>query len=52
MQFIDDKTWEALKTRDLHFCHLNINSLLSKIDELRDITNYINSASQVPQNQN
>ena len=51
MQFIDDKTWEALKTRDLHFCHLNINSLLSKIDELRDITNYINSASQASQNQ-
>ena len=46
MQFIDDKTWEALKTRDLHFFHFNINSLLSKIDELRDTTNYINSASQ------
>ena len=41
MQFIDDKTWEPLKTRGLHFCHLNVNSLLSKIDEPRDITNYI-----------
>ena len=40
-QFIDDKTWEPLKTRGLHFCHLNVNSLLSKIDELKDITNYI-----------
>ena len=44
MQFIDDKTWEPLKTRGLHFCHLNVNSLLSKIDELRDITNYIKPA--------
>ena len=43
MQFIDDKTWEPLKTRGLH-CHLNVNSLLSKIDELRDITNYIKPA--------
>ena len=41
MQFIDDKTWEPLKIRGLHFCYLNINSLLSKTDELRDITNYI-----------
>ena len=41
MQFIDDKTWEPLKTRGLHFCHLIANSLLSKIDKLRDITNYI-----------
>ena len=35
---------ELLKTRGLHFCHLNINSLLSKIDELRDIINYIRPA--------
>ena len=41
MQFIDEKTWEPLKFRGLHFCHLNVNSLLSKIDELRDLTNYI-----------
>ena len=32
---------ESLKTRGLYFCHLNVNSLLSKTDELRDITNYI-----------
>ena len=44
MQFIDGKTWEPLKTRGLHFCHLNVNSLLSKIDELKDITNYIKPA--------
>ena len=41
MQFIDDKTWEPLKTWGLYFCHLNVNSLLSKADKLRDITNYI-----------
>ena len=44
MQFIDGKTWEPLKTRGLQFCHLNIDSLLYKIDELRDITNYIRLA--------
>ena len=44
MQFIDGKTWEPLKTRGLHFFHLNVNSLLSEIDELRDITNYIKPA--------
>ena len=32
---------ELLKTRGLHFCHLNINSFLSKVYELRDITIYI-----------
>ena len=44
MQSIDEKTWEPLKTQGLHFYHLNINSLLSKTDELRYITNYIRSA--------
>ena len=44
IQFIDSKSWEPLKTRDLHFCHLNVNRALSKIDELRDITNYIKPA--------
>ena len=41
MHFDDGKIWEPLKIRDLHFCHLNVNSLLSKTDKLRDITNYI-----------
>ena len=41
MQFIDGKIWKPLKTWGLYFCHLNVNSSLSKIDELRDITNYI-----------
>ena len=45
IQFIDDKTWEPLQTRGLHFCHLNVNSLLSETDELRDITEYIRPAT-------
>ena len=44
MQFIDGKSWEPLKTRGLHFCHLNVNIALSKIDEFRDTTNYIKPA--------
>ena len=44
IQFIDDKTWKPLKTGGLHICNLNVNILLSKTDELRDITNYIKPA--------
>ena len=44
MQFTDDKTCEPLKSRGLPFCHLKVNSLLSKIDKLRDMTNYIRPA--------
>ena len=44
MQFNDDKIWEPLKIWGLHFCHLNVDSLLSKFDELRDITNHIRPA--------
>ena len=44
LQFIYDKTWEPFKTRGLHFCHLNVNNLSSKIDEVRDMTNYIRPA--------
>ena len=43
IQFIDDKH-EPPKTRGLHFCYLNVNSLLSKIDELRYFKNYIKPA--------
>ena len=44
MQLNDDKIWKLLITRGLHFCHLNVNSLLSKIDEIRDISNRIKPA--------
>ena len=37
------KYGNCLKLKD-YICHLNINSLLSKIDGLSDITNYIRTA--------
>ena len=43
-QLNDDKTWDPLKTKGLHLCHLNVNSLLSKIDEIRDIANRVKPA--------
>ena len=33
---IEDK-WLPFSNRGLHFLHINVNSLLSKIDELREI---------------
>ena len=36
--------WNVFKNRGLHFIHLNINSLLPKIDELRYITKSTNAA--------
>ena len=36
--------WNVSKNRGLHFIHLNINSLLPKIDELRYITKSTNAA--------
>ena len=38
-QYLPDKDnkFEPFRKRSLHFLHININSLLSKIDELRDI---------------
>ena len=38
------ETWSVFKKRRLHFVHLNINSLPSKIEELRHITKNTNSA--------
>ena len=43
-QLNDNKTRDPLKTKGLHLCHLNVNSLLSKIDEIRDIANRIKPA--------
>ena len=36
--------WEPFKERGLHFIHININSLLPKIDELRSIAKNSNAA--------
>ena len=38
------KTWSVFKKQGLHFVHLNINSLLSKREELRQIAKDTNSA--------
>ena len=38
------KTWSVFKKRGLHFVHLNINSLPTKIEELRKIGKNTNSA--------
>ena len=34
---LNSENWSPFKKRGLHFIHLNINSLLPKIDELRHI---------------
>ena len=36
--------WHPFKKRGLHFLHLNVNSLLPKIDELRYISKLSNAA--------
>ena len=36
--------WSVFNSRGLHFIHLNINSLLLKIDELRNIAKLSNAA--------
>ena len=36
-QLFKQEKWQAFSNRGLHLIHLNINSLLPKIDELRDI---------------
>ena len=41
---IQNDIWEAFKKRGLHFLHININSLLPKIDELRNIASNTNAA--------
>ena len=38
------KTWAPFKKSGLHFIHININSLLTKIDEIRSIALNTNAA--------
>ena len=40
-QLFKQEEWQAFSNRGLHLIHLNINSLLPKIDELRDIAKRI-----------
>ena len=44
LQTLDHNEWNIFKHRGLHFLHLNINSLLPKIDELRHIARLTNAA--------
>ena len=37
-------TWSPFASKGLHFVHLNINSILPKIDELRQIVKTTNAA--------
>ena len=39
-----NKMWEPFEKRGLHFIHININSLLPKIDEIRSIALKSNAA--------
>ena len=41
---ISNDTWDIFRKRSMHFIHLNINSLLSKIDEIRFIAKLTNTA--------
>ena len=44
LQPLNSNKWNVFKSKGLHLIHLNINSLLSKIDELRYIANSSNAA--------
>ena len=40
----NDNEFEPFRKRGLHFLHINVKSLLSKIDELRDVVGYTKPA--------
>ena len=40
----NDNKFEPFHKRGLHFLHINVNSLLSKIDELRDVVDHTKPA--------
>ena len=43
-QILNTTEWDIFKTKGLHLMHLNINSLLPKIDELRPMARISNTA--------
>ena len=43
-QLLNMTEWDIFKTKGLHLMHLNINSLLPKLDELRYISRLSNAA--------
>ena len=42
---LDTEKWTNFKKKGLHFIHININSLLPKIDEIRHMTKITNAAT-------
>ena len=44
LQPLDSNEWNVFKSKGLHMIHLNINSLLPKIDQLRYTANSSNAA--------
>ena len=44
MQLEDLNNWEAFQCKGLHFLHINVNSLLPKIDKVKLIANKSNAA--------
>ena len=42
MNVISDDIWTPFNNRGMHFLHLNVNSLLNKIEEVRQIVNASN----------
>ena len=44
LQQLHHDKWNISKYRELHLLHLNINSLLPKVDELRHIARLTNAA--------
>ena len=43
LQPLNSNEWNVFKLKGLHLIHVNINSFLPKIDELRDIANSSNT---------
>ena len=41
---LDSNEWNVFKSKGIHLIHLNVNSLLPKIDEIRYITERTNTA--------
>ena len=45
LQPLNSNEWNVFKSKGLHLIHVNINSFLPKIDELRDIANSSNTTA-------
>ena len=43
LSVVSNDTWNIFQNRGMHFIHLNINSILLKIDEIRYIANLTNA---------